>query len=187
MSLAMKRLKNIGWMALVCLVAIMLYPLSLNVAALHSDLLKVDNQIYETKREIDFLEAEMRTRANLTQLEEWNELLYGYKPPTAQQFLEGEDALASLGSDINHSEPVMVAVAAEGLAPSGIIGSGQPVAIAGAKPLNAVEKIQVAQAKPVASAEVGRTERLSHMDEQLLSDDVLTKIEAKAKKEKVRQ
>lgn len=187
MSLAMKRLKNIGWMALVCFVAILLYPLSLNVAALHSDLLKIDNQIYETKREIDFLEAEMRTRANLTQLEEWNELLYGYKPPTAQQFLEGEDALASLGSDKNNSEPVMVAVAAEGLAPAGIIGSGQPVADAGAKPLNEAEKVKVALAKPPVTVDVGRTERLSRMDEQLLSDDVLTKIEANAKKEKVRR
>ena len=45
MSLAMKRLKNLGWLALVFMVAILLYPLSLNVAALHSDLVAVDRHI----------------------------------------------------------------------------------------------------------------------------------------------
>jgi hypothetical protein len=187
MSLAMKRLKNIGWMALVCFVAILLYPLSLNVAALHSDLLKIDSQIYETKREIDFLEAEMRTRANLTQLEEWNDLLYGYKPPTAQQFLEGEDALASLDRGKDSSEPVMVAVAAEGLAPAGIIGSGKPVSDAGPKPLKQAERPAVEAGKPAISGDVGRTERLSRLDDQLLSDDALRKIETNAKKERARR
>jgi len=81
MSLAMKRLQNLGWLALVFMVAILLYPLSLNVAATHSDLVSVDREILETKREISFLQAEIRTRASLQQLEEWNELLYGYQPP----------------------------------------------------------------------------------------------------------
>jgi len=72
MSLAMKRLQNLGWLALVFMVAILLYPLSLNVAATHSDLVAVDREILETKREISFLQAEIRTRASLQQLEEWN-------------------------------------------------------------------------------------------------------------------
>ena len=184
MSLAMKRLKNLGWMALVCFVAILLYPLSLNVAALHSDLVSIDRDIYETKREIDFLEAEMRTRANLSQLEEWNDLLYGFKPPTAKQFLEGEDALASLGGAKSKSAPVSVAVAIDGLAPAGIIGSGQPVGNAGAKPLTSEEEAKLQELKPVISGDEGRTERLSRMDEQLLSDDVMKKIDAQAKREK---
>ena len=57
MSLAMKRLKNIGWLALVFLVLITLYPLSLHVASMHSDLVNVDNKILSTKREISFLQA----------------------------------------------------------------------------------------------------------------------------------
>ena len=96
MTLAMKRLKNLGWLALVFLVAVLLYPLSLNVAALHSDLVRMDRKILETKREISFLQAETRTRASVQQLEEWNELLYGYAPPTAEQFINGEAALANL-------------------------------------------------------------------------------------------
>lgn len=89
MSLAMKRLQNIGWLALVFMVAILLYPLSLNVAAMHSNLVAVDRNILETKREISFLQAEIRTRASLQQLEEWNELLYGYQTPMANQFVSG--------------------------------------------------------------------------------------------------
>ena len=57
MSLAMKRLKNLGWLALVFMVAILLYPLSLNVAAMHSNLVAVDREIMDTKREISFLQA----------------------------------------------------------------------------------------------------------------------------------
>ena len=107
MTLAMKRLKNLGWLALVFLVAILLYPLSLNVAATHSDLARVDSQILETKREISFLQAELRTRASVQQLAEWNELLYGYEPPTAEQFVEGEAALANLGGSAPTTKPVM--------------------------------------------------------------------------------
>ena len=154
MSLAIKRLKNLGWMALVCLVAILLYPLSLNVATLHSDLVIIDREILETKREIDFLEAEIRTRANLVQLEEWNDLLYGYRPPTAEQFLDGENALASLNGNLPATKPVLVAVATDGNAPAGIIGSGKPAANAGEKPLSKSEKQKIAQledSKPVVS------------------------------------
>jgi hypothetical protein len=111
MSLAMQRLRNLGWLALVFMVAILLYPLSLNVAAMHSDLVAVDREIMDTKREISFLQAEIRTRASLQQLEEWNELLYGYQPPAADQFVNGEAALASLTGDLPETKPVMMAAA----------------------------------------------------------------------------
>ncbi|MCX7268308.1 MAG: hypothetical protein NTU75_07390, partial [Sphingomonadales bacterium] len=118
MSLAMKRLQNIGWLALVFMVAILLYPLSLNVAAMHSNLVAVDRNILETKREISFLQAEIRTRASLQQLEEWNELLYGYQPPMANQFVSGEAALAELTGDLQATKPVMMASADIDAAPS---------------------------------------------------------------------
>ncbi|WP_373475529.1 hypothetical protein [Sphingorhabdus sp.] len=179
MSLAMKRLKNLGWLALVFMVAILLYPLSLNVAAVHSDLIAVDRQILDTKREISFLQAEIRTRASLQQLEEWNELLYGYAPPTAAQFVDGEAALAGLSSDMPEAKPVMVAV---GEHPSGVIGGGTRSAAA-FDPEPDFEKSEVE--KPVLSiekpkAQQSRTERLARMDEKLLSDDFMRDIAAKA-------
>lgn len=187
MSLAMKRLKNLGWLALVFMVAILLYPLSLNVAGLHSDLVAVDRQILDTKREISFLQAEIRTRASLQQLEEWNELLYGYQPPTAQQFVNGEAALAGLGSDAPVTRPVMVAV---GDAPAGIVGGGgnSTSSLASNDEETAAEEtVRVAVAKiDPPKVEQSRTERLAKMDEKLLSDDLMRDISLKADKERRR-
>jgi hypothetical protein len=187
MSLAMKRLKNLGWLALVFMVAILLYPLSLNVAALHSDLVTVDRQILDTKREISFLQAEIRTRASLQQLEEWNELLYGYQPPTAQQFVNGEAALAGLGSDVPVTRPVMVAVSD---APAGIVGGGSNSTSSLAsndEETAAAEAVKVAVAKiDPPKVEQSRTERLAKMDEKLLSDDLMRDISLKADKERRR-
>lgn len=191
MTLAFKRLKNLGWLALVCLTAVLLYPLSLNVAALHGDLVDVDRSIMETKREIDFLEAELKTRASLYQLEQWNDLLYGYSPPSAGQFLEGERALASLGELAAKRKPVLVAVSSGGVDPAGMIGSGRPTGEAGEKPLSEGEIASLAAAEaertPIVSQDEDRTERLAKMEKQLLSDSVLDDIDARARSEQGRQ
>ena len=190
MSLAMKRLKNLGWLALVFLVAILLYPLSINVASVHSDLVRVDNNIRDAKREISFLQAELRTRASLQQLEEWNDLLYGYEPPTAQQFVNGEAALAGLDGDSVMPNPVMISASDhDGAAPSGFIGTARnfvsdpPSAVVTAIADNSAEvsrenKADVAQT---------RTERLAQMDQKLLSDDLMRDISARAASERKRR
>jgi hypothetical protein len=196
MTLAMKKLKNFGWLALLSTIAVLLYPLSLNVGALHSKLVNTDRKIMETKREISFLQAELRTRANMLQLAEWNDLLYGYAPPTAEQFLDGERALANLDGAGPVVKPVMVAVSnIDGAAPAGEIGrpggaaskidveeTGKPVRIALAVPEKAESK-----PKAVAIAAPTRTERLSKMDDQLLSDSLLKEIDKKAAQERTRR
>lgn len=197
MSLAMKRLQNLGWLALVFIVAILLYPLSLNVAATHSDLVAVDREILETKREISFLQVEIRTRASLQQLEEWNELLYGYQPPLAQQFVNGEAAFAELTGDLQETKPVMMASADIDVAPSAnqanpaptietVVKKSTAIATAVATPIFA-EPAKRAAPKPVApKVEQTRTERLARMDETLLSDDLLRDISAKSANERRR-
>jgi hypothetical protein len=213
MSLAMQRLRNLGWLALVFMVAILLYPLSLNVAATHSDLVAVDREIMDTKREISFLQAEIRTRASLQQLEEWNELLYGYQPPAAEQFINGEAALASLTGDLPETKPVMMAaatvptpqaVAEPAVVKEAVVETPKPAAPKAAAVKVAVTKPAVTKvaandvkifATPVKRAaakvqapkvEQSRTERLARMDEKLLSDDLLRDISAKAAKERRR-
>jgi hypothetical protein len=190
MSLAMKRLKNLGWLALVFLVAILLYPLSLNVAALHSDLVQVDRSIIETKREISFLQAELRTRASMQQLEEWNDLLYGYEPPTAQQFVSGEAALAGLSGEAEFSKPVMMVAASDGdgAAPAGVIGIGRNSETAAISPT--VSKPGHAAPDTAAKepqVEQTRTERLARIDQKLLSDDLMRDISVKAETERKRK
>ena len=124
MKLAIKRLEGMGWLALVFLVAILLYPLSLSVATLRSDLARTDHKIVEIKKDIRYLETEFSARANLRQLEDWNKLEFGYASPQASQYLDGERALANLGGK-DLRKPVQVAVISsmEGIRPAGIIGS----------------------------------------------------------------
>ncbi len=190
MSLAMQRLKNIGWFALVFLVAILLYPLSLNVAAMHSDLVNVDNKILNTKREISYLQADLRTRASLQQLEEWNALLYGYQPPTVAQFVDGETALAGISGADPVTKPVMVAASAQdGVAPAGIIGKSPFASIASIeKHDDDVKPVEIAMANTVKqeskAVPATRTEKLAHIDAQLLSDDFLSDINKRAAKER---
>lgn len=188
MSLAMKRLKNLGWLALVFLVAILLYPLSLNVAALHSDLVSVDRKILDTKREISFLQAELRTRASLQQLEEWNVLLYGYEPPTAQQFVNGEAALANLSGETVEYKPVMVAASNnDGAEPAGAIGaprnSSTFVAMGDVEKHSLPKEVRIAKLD-VPRVGLTRTERLAKMDQKLLSDDFMREISTKSEKER---
>ncbi len=192
MSLAMKRLQNIGWFALVFFVAILLYPLSMNVASVHSDLVSVDNKIRNTKREIDFLQAELRTRASMAQLQEWNQVLYGYEPPTAQQFLDGESALASLNGGRVSGKPVMVSVAAEdGARPAGVIGSPFAKMASAEKPQPdlTIEKTPdgAPPLKKVEAVISTRTEKLASMDQKLLSDDLMQDIQKKSAAERKRK
>lgn len=125
MSSSMNPMKNFGWFAIIFLVVILLYPLSLNVASLRGDLVKIDRNIMSAQKEINYLQAELRARANLQQLEEWNELLYGFKSPTAAQFANGEKALANLGKSSVNIRPVLVSAndSVSGDAPTGVIGS----------------------------------------------------------------
>lgn len=110
MILAVKRLKTIGWIALIFIVAIALYPLSLSVATLRSDLTRTEREILRTRAEIRYLETEFATRASLTQLAMWNDLEYGYEAPSAAQYLDGERELANLGDDLRQlDKPVRVA------------------------------------------------------------------------------
>lgn len=110
MILAVKRLKTIGWIALIFIVAIALYPLSLSVATLRSDLARVERDILRTRAELRYLETEFATRASLTQLAMWNDLEYGYEAPSAAQYLDGERELANLGDEARElDKPVRVA------------------------------------------------------------------------------
>jgi hypothetical protein len=195
MTLAMKKLKNFGWLALLSIVAVLLYPLSLNVGALHSELVRTDRKIMETKREISFLQAELRTRANMQQLAEWNDLLYGYGPPTAAQFLDGERALANLQGSEPDVKPVMVAVSdVDGVNPAGEIGrAGAAASTLDDDNKTAVRIAAVTAEKPpqaektIAGNSPGRTERLSKIDDKLLSDGLLKEINKKAEQERKRR
>ena len=123
MRLAFGKLKNLGWIALVLIVAISLYPLSLSVATLRSDLARTEQKIVQSKRRIRYLETEFATRANLKQLDLWNELDYGYSAPNADQYLSNERALANLGKGRDHLHDIVEVAMVEVGDAAGTIGS----------------------------------------------------------------
>ncbi|WP_417613790.1 hypothetical protein [Parasphingorhabdus sp.] len=195
MKLAIKRLEGIGWLALVFLVAILLYPLSLSVATLRSDLARTDHKIIETKKEIRYLETEFSARANLRQLEEWNKLEFGYASPQASQYLDGERALANLGGK-DLRKPVQVAVISSmnGVKPAGIIGSvfgtakaqdrnpdGSAIGSRVTPPVGA-DDAQNGQKPDGAHA---RTTRVAQMEEKLLDDGLVRDLGRRAIAEKI--
>ncbi len=195
MKLAIKRLEGMGWLALVFLVAILLYPLSLSVATLRSDLARTDHKIVEIKKDIRYLETEFSARANLRQLEDWNKLEFGYASPQASQYLDGERALANLGGK-DLRKPVQVAVISsmEGIRPAGIIGSVFGTAKAqdrnadgsaiGSNPGLATTVRDSGPAQGMGGAQA-RTTRVAHMEEKLLDDGLVRDLGRKAIAEKI--
>lgn len=194
MKLAVKRLEGMGWLALVFLVAILLYPLSLSVATLRSDLTRTDSKIVEVKKEIRYLETEFSARANLRQLEDWNKLEFGYSSPRAAQYLDGERALANLGGK-NLRKPVQVAVISsmDGIKPAGIIGSvfgtakaqdrnadGSAIGSKGKSADATKDSDQVAGTEKTET----RTTRVAHMEDKLLDDGLVRDLSRKASEEK---
>ena len=195
MKLAVKRLEGIGWLALVFLVAILLYPLSLSVATLRSDLARTDSKIVAVKKEIRYLETEFSARANLRQLEDWNKLEFGYASPQASQYLDGERALANLGGK-DLRKPVQVAVISsmEGIKPAGIIGSVFGTAKAqdrnadgsaiGSKGTYTRSETETDSGRQSGGAQA-RTSRVAHIEDKLLDDGLVRDLGRKAIAEKI--
>lgn len=193
MKLAVKRLEGIGWLALVFLVAILLYPLSLSVATLRSDLARNDSKIVSIKKEIRYLETEFSARANLRQLEHWNKLEYGYVSPNAAQYLDGERALANLGGE-DLRKPVKVAVIStmDKVPPAGVIGSVFPTASAktrnaedgsAASVTIADENSEDTNEPSAAELRETKTARVADMEDKLLDDGLIKQLAARADSE----
>lgn len=193
MKLAVKRLEGIGWLALVFLVAILLYPLSLSVATLRSDLTRTDSKIVSVKKEIRYLETEFSARANLRQLEHWNKLEYGYVSPNASQYLDGERALANLGgTDLRKPVKVAVISTMDKVRPAGIIGSVFPTASAKMRNTDDSDTASVnitdentedGDEPTAAQLRETKTARVADMEDKLLDDGLIKQLAARADSE----
>tara|TARA_R110000851_G_scaffold181707_1_gene330757 strand:+ start:123 stop:689 length:567 start_codon:yes stop_codon:yes gene_type:complete len=182
-----------GWLALVFVVAILLYPLSLSVATLRSDLARTDARIVAVKKDIRYLETEFSARANLRQLEDWNKLEFGYASPVAAQYLDGERALANLGGG-DLRKPVRVAVLStmDDVQPAGIIGSVFGTAKAhdrnddgSAIGVSTRHASAATDAGPRNGPTQNRTTRVAHLEEKLLDDGLVRDLGRRAITEKI--
>lgn len=110
------RIRQIGWVAVMVACIALFAALSFNVHAVKSEVLLAEREIIALERETLMLETEFQTRASQRQLAEWNAVELGYKAPRADQYLENERQLASLGLPAGPDAPAPIRVAATDLA-----------------------------------------------------------------------
>ncbi|RKF21201.1 hypothetical protein D6851_09850 [Altericroceibacterium spongiae] len=105
------RIRRIGWIAVLALCTGLYLMLHLKVHAVRSDVVRAERQIVSLENAKLLLETEFETRASQQQLANWNRLEFGYRAPSAGQFIENERQLASLGTPraVGAPEPIRVA------------------------------------------------------------------------------
>lgn len=190
MLMAARKLQGIGLVLLVLIFAMMLYPVSLKVAATRSELSQIEKDIERARGNIRYLESELAVRASMRQLEQWNAESFGYSAPSASQYLENERQLASLDGlprarGANEVAPVLMAMV------SPVAVTEAPKASPVAKPAD--KPIVLAQAAPIASdvrsdvvprmAPTRRREQLKMIEDQLLADSTLAELKRAAARE----
>lgn len=111
MNMTGSQMRSLGWAAVLAICLGMFAALSVRVHAVKSEVLLAERQIVALKRERMLLETEFETRASQRQLVEWNAVEFGYAAPRADQFLDGERQLASLGQPIGPNAPAQIRLA----------------------------------------------------------------------------
>ena len=113
------RLRRMGWIAVLALCTGLYLVLHLKVHAVRSDVVRAERQIVQLEQDKLLLETEFETRANQQQLANWNRLEFGYRAPTAEQFVESERKLAQFGVPRGKDAPAPIRVARNDAADGG--------------------------------------------------------------------
>lgn len=196
MLMAARKLQGIGLVLLVLIFAMMLYPVSLKVAATRSELTRVERQIDRTRANIRYLESELAVRASMRQLEQWNAESFGYSAPSASQYLANERQLASLeglprARGANEVAPVLMAMVSPvgATAATPATTKSETVKPAAIKPAT-VKPVILAQAETSVRSDVAprmaptrRREQLKMIEDQLLAESTLADLKKAAARE----
>lgn len=134
------RIRQIGWAAVLAACIALFALLSFQVQTVRSEVLLAEREIISLERDVLMLETEFQTRASQRQLAEWNTLELGYKAPRADQYLDNERQLASLGQAAGPNAPSPIRVAradltADDIAPGGMVSpiTGEPLTLEAAR------------------------------------------------------
>ena len=105
------RLRQIGWLVALTICLACFMALTFRVNTVKSEVRLAERRIVQLESEKLLLETEFESRANQQQLADWNAIEFGYKAPRADQYVEGERQLASLGlpRGIDAPSPIRVA------------------------------------------------------------------------------
>lgn len=105
------RMRSIGWVAVLAICVALFIGLTFQVNSVKSQVRLAERHIVSLEREKMMLETEFETRASQQQLANWNTVEFGYRAPRADQFLENERQLASLGTPRAAGAPAPIRVA----------------------------------------------------------------------------
>ena len=86
---------NGAMIAFAMLAALGCYTISLKVSSERAAVGKLRSQVVADAHDIRMLQAELRTRSRLPELQRWNDSVLALSPPSAQQFVRDEVQLAS--------------------------------------------------------------------------------------------
>ncbi len=111
MNAPASRTRRIGWLAALAACIAVFVALSLNVHAVKSEVSLAERTIISLEREMLLLETEFQARASQHQLADWNAIELGYEAPRADQYLDGERQLASLGVPAGPNAPAPIRIA----------------------------------------------------------------------------
>ena len=111
MNLTRDRVRSIGWAVILTVCVALTLILTFRVNAIKSQVRLAERQIVALKQEKINLETEFETRANQQQLRAVNDVEFGYEAPRAEQYIEGERQLASLGKPRGPGAPPPIRVA----------------------------------------------------------------------------
>ena len=111
MIAAGSRLRQIGWAVALAICLAGFVALTFKVNSVKSEVRLAERQIVSLEREKLMLETEFETRANQQQLADWNRVEFGYQAPRADQYLDNERQLASLGLPRGLGAPTPIRVA----------------------------------------------------------------------------
>ncbi len=164
-----RRLRSIGWVALLGLCTAVLIALSFRVNALKSEVRLAEKRIISLKREKMYLETEFETRASQQQLKAWNDVEFGYVAPGSSQYLENERELAALGKLSGPDAPRPIRVASADDAVVAAAAFPQMIAPLAGSVLGSDDKVTTADEAPAKS--VSRAEAKASLAERLTKVD----------------
>jgi hypothetical protein len=107
----LSRRRKIGWLVVLLACTGLYAALHFRVNAVKSEVRLAERQVVQLEEERLLLETEFLTRSSQQQLDDWNEIEFGYKAPRPGQYLENERQLAAYGvpRGVDAPQPVRVA------------------------------------------------------------------------------
>lgn len=115
----LSRRRKIGWFVVLIACTGLYAALHFRVNAVKSEVRLAERQIVQLEEERLLLETEFLTRAGQQQLDDWNEIEFGYKAPRPGQYLENERQLAAYGVPRGADAPQPIRVARSEAAETG--------------------------------------------------------------------